>query len=403
MKILVINSGSSSIKFLVYESSIEKILVRGKVARIGEPEAYLKIEQDGSATIEDNVIASHKEGFDLIMEALCDTERGVVENISEIGAVGHRVVHGGHRFSSSTRITDEVLRAIEENVPLAPLHNPSNLIGIKEASRLLPGITQVAVFDTFFHQTMGEIAYLYPLPLELSKEHHVRRYGFHGTSLRYVSNRASEILGRPLDDLRMIICHLGNGITVSAVDHGRSKDTSMGMTPLEGIMMGARCGDVDPGLLIFLLRSGIDVERLDHILNDESGLLGISGTSNDVRTLLERMEHGDERCRLAIEMFTYRIKKYIGAYIAVLGGIDALIFTAGTGEKATPIRSKICQGLETFGISLDESRNERVVGVEGRIEDQGSKVAILVIPTDEEIVIADDTLKIILQARGGGP
>jgi acetate kinase len=392
MKVMVINSGSSSVKFMVYDPESRTARLRGKVTRIGEPEGEMRWERGGTRSTRMANAASHREAFNLIMDLLRE-EQGAIGDITEIGAIGHRVVHGGE-FNASTVLTEKVLGAIERSVPLAPLHNPPNLMGIREMSRLFPHAVQVAVFDTHFHRGMGETAYLYPIPMRLHQDLRVRRYGFHGTSLRYVSQRASEMLQRPLKDLRMIICHLGNGVTVSAVDGGRSLDTSMGLTPLEGPMMGTRSGDLDPGLIIMLLRSGMDADRLDRMLNEESGLLGISGVSNDVKTLLEKAEEND-RCRLALEMYAYRIKKYIGAYLAALSGADALIFTAGTGEKASTVRAMICQGLEALGISLDDHENDKVVGMEGRIDDRTGKVTVLVIPTDEEMVIAKDTLEVV--------
>lgn len=389
---MVINSGSSSVKFMVYDPESQTARLKGKVTRIGEPEGEVRWEREGKRSTRMASTASHQDAFDLIMDLLKE-EQEAIGDIADIGAIGHRVVHGGE-VNASTVLTEEILGAIERSVPLAPLHNPPNLMGIREASRLFPHAIQVAVFDTHFHRGMGETAYLYPIPMRLYQDLRIRRYGFHGTSLRYVCQRASEMLQRPVEELKMIICHLGNGVTVSAVDGGRSIDTSMGLTPLEGLMMGTRSGGLDPGLIIMLMRSGMDADGLDRMLNEESGLLGISGVSNDVKTLLD-MSGENDRCRLALEMYAYRVKKYIGAYLAVLNGADALIFTAGTGEKASAVRAMICHGLEALGISLDDHENDKVVGMEGRIDDRTGKVTVLVVPTDEEMVIAKDALEVV--------
>jgi len=401
MKILVINSGSSSIKFQLLDMESDQVLAGGVVAKIGEEGSYLKYRTIGEGIRKEVPIPSHREGFELAIKVLLDKDHGVIKDISEISAVGHRTVHGGDAFTKSTLITEEVIKKMEECIPLAPLHNPSNILGIQEAKKLLPGIPQVAVFDTSFHQTMPKKAYLYALPCDYYQKYHIRKYGFHGTSCRYVSQRAAAMLKRPLDQLKMIICHLGNGVTIDAVDRGKSVDTSMGLTPLEGPMMGTRSGDIDPGVVTFLSRElGLGIDSIDNLLNTESGLLGISGVSNDVREILEQADKDNDRCKLAIEMFAYRIKKYIGAYAAALGGIDALVFTAGIGENAHQIRSMVCKDLGFLGIVLDEERNQKMIGVEGFINGPDSRVAILVIPTDEERMIALDTLRIARESKG---
>jgi acetate kinase len=320
----------------------------------------------------------------------------VVRDLSEVSAVGHRTVHGGDTFFESTVIDESVIEKLEECIPLAPLHNPPNLLGIREAKRLLPDIPHVAVFDTSFHQTIPPRAYLYALPYEYYENFKIRRYGFHGTSCRYVSQKAAcEILRRPLEQLKMIICHLGNGVTVAAIDRGKSVDTSMGFTPLEGLMMGTRCGDIDPGVVFYLHRRlGLSIDRIDDLLNKESGLLGVSGVSNDMRVVLERAENGDARCQLAVDVFTYRVRKYIGAYSAALGGLDALVFTAGIGENSWKIRAMVCEGLEFLGIELDEEKNRLSIGIPSIISREGSKVSVLVVPTSEERMIIQDTIRL---------
>jgi len=393
MKVLVINCGSSSIKYQLYDPDVEQVLAEGIVARIREEGSYLKHRARGQEFRKEVPIPSHREGFELIMQSLLDREHGVLHDISEISAVGHRTVHGGDTFIESTLITEEVIEKMEECIPLAPLHNPPNLLGIREARRILPDVPHVAVFDTAFHQTMPPKAYLYALPYKYYEAYKVRRYGFHGTSCRYVSQRAACILRTPLEKLKMIICHLGNGVTVAAVDSGKSIDTSMGLTPVEGLMMGTRSGDIDPGVIFFLHRqAGLSIDRIDNLLNRESGLLGVSGISNDMREIAEKAGCGDRRCQLAMEIFAYRAKKYIGAYAAALGGIDTLVFTAGIGENSHIIRRMICEGLEFLGIKLDENRNKEAIGIERIISTQESRVSVIVVPTNEEQMIALDTL-----------
>jgi acetate kinase len=395
MKVIVINCGSSSIKYELHGVSPDQVLAKGIVARIGEEGSSLR-HQAGDTVIEKDVAASsHGEAFEVIRRALLDPKGGVISGVSEISAVGHRVVHGGETFVDSVLITDDVVTNLEKCIPLAPLHNPANLIGIREARRALPDIPHVAVFDTAFHQTLSPKAYLYAVPYEIYETHRVRRYGFHGMSYRYVSQRAAGLLGKPLNKVKMIICHLGNGVSMAAIDGGKSVDTSMGLTPLEGLIMGTRSGDVDPGVIFFLHRElGLSIDGVEDLLNRESGLLGISGTSNDMRDVIRKAGEGNQRCRLALEAFAYRAKKYVGAYVAALGGLDALVFTAGIGENSPLVRRMICENLECMGISLDETKNEEAMGMEKLISTPTSRASILVVPTDEERVIVMDTLAV---------
>ena len=396
MKILVLNCGSSSIKYQLIDMDKQEAIARGIVARIGEKGSYIRHRTEKGEIVEEMQIRDHVKGLEIVISHLLDKKIGVIKDRSEVSAIGHRVVHGGSTFLQPTLITDDVIKALRKYSYLAPLHNPHNLAGIEAAKKIFPGIPQVAVFDTAFHQTIPEKAYLYPIPYEFYLKYGVRKYGFHGISCQYVSMRCSEILNKPLKELKLIICHLGNGVTICAVDRGRSIDTSMGLTPLGGVMMGTRCGDLDPGLIFYLLKNAdVDAEELNEILNSKSGLLGISGVSNDVREILERVEKGDRRCRLAIDMFTYRIKKWIGAYAAALKGFDALIFTAGIGENSPHIRSMICEGLDFMGVKLDEEKNKKAVGVEAIISKDSSRVKILTIPTNEEKLIAYETMKIV--------
>lgn len=396
MKILVINCGSSSIKYRLYDSANSKVVAQGIVARIGESKSYLNHMSGEQNIQEEKLITSHVEGFQTLIDALLHKDYGVISNISEIVAVGHRVVHGGDAFTQSTLITDKVIAKIEECVPLAPLHNPANLLGIRETMRLLPGTPNVAVFDTSFHMTMPPKAYLYAIPIEYSSKFRIRRYGFHGTSLRYVSQVAAQIIQKPIEELKMIICHLGNGVSLTAIEHGKSVDTSMGLTPLEGLVMGTRSGDIDPGAIFYMTRRlGMSIDRIDDLLNRESGILGISGYSNDLRDVEALAKKGDERCQLALEMFAYRVKKYIGAYTAILGKIDVLVFTAGIGEHSAQMRAMICEGMEPMGIGINQNKNQQVGDTDCRINLPTSLVTILVVSTNEEEMIFKDTLAIV--------
>lgn len=395
MKVLVINCGSSSIKYRLYEMPARDLVSKGLLERIGELDSLLTHHFSGKSIEIKGDIQDHESGLHLIIKTLTDEACGVISDISEISAVGHRVVHGGEVFPRTTLITDEVIKIIEEYVDLAPLHNPPNLQGIKAASRLFPGIPQVAAFDTAFHQTMPPKAYLYALPYDYYSKYRVRRYGFHGTSHRYIARKAARIMGKDKREVNFITCHLGNGCSVTAVEGGRSVDTSMGLTPLEGLVMGTRCGDIDPAVIFYLAeKQKMDLNRINKLFTEESGLLGISGVSNDMRLILEASEKGNERAKLALEIFCYRIKKYIGAYCAVLGRVDALIFAGGIGENAVRVRRKICRNLKNLGIELDENKNQSAVGEEKEISTESSLIKVFVIPTNEEARIAFDTYEI---------
>jgi acetate kinase len=395
MKVLVVNCGSSSIKYQLYEMPEKRVISKGLVERIGEKHGALEHHYADEVRRLEGQIADHEEGMALILETLAGTD-GVLESAEEIGAIGHRVVHGGEEFTGSVLITPEVIASIERFADLAPLHNPPNLTGIRAAMHELPEVPQVACFDTAFHATIPEVAYTYALPYQLYEKYGIRRYGFHGTSHRYVARRAAEVLGMDKYAINCITVHLGNGCSMAAVKEGRSVDTSMGLTPLEGLVMGTRTGDFDPAILFYLTDRGYDMTSLNKLCNKESGLLGISGESNDMRTLLERSEQGDHRSRLALDVFCYRIKKYIGMYTAVLGRVDAVVFTGGIGENASAVRAGACCDLEALGIVLAPDQNDRIVGRrEGAISTPESPTAVLVIPTDEEAAIADDTYRIM--------
>ena len=390
MKVLVVNCGSSSIKYQLYQMPERTVISKGLVERIGQPGAALQ-HQDHTERLESD-IADHEEGMALILETLIGDE-GVLKGVSEINAVGHRVVHGGEAFTGSVLITDEVIAAIEKMADLAPLHNPPNLTGIRAAQHELPAVPQIACFDTAFHATIPKEAFIYALPYELYETYGVRRYGFHGTSHRFVARRAAEMLGLDKYAINCITCHLGNGCSIAAVKEGKSVDTSMGLTPLEGTVMGTRSGSFDPAILFYLADHGYDIEQMNAMCNKESGLLGISGKSNDMRELQELANSGDARAQLAIDIFCYRIKQYIGLYSAVLGRVDAIIFTGGIGENATEVRAKACSDLPQLGIEIDAARNAKVHG-EGQISSHNSRVTVLAIPTDEEGAIASDTYQI---------
>lgn len=396
MKVLVLNCGSSSLKYQLFNMETEQPMAKGLVERIGIDGSRIKHTKIGLDSITKNTdIPNHKVAIKLVLDELLDPEVGVIKTLDELSAVGHRVVHGGEKFAGSVMIDKEVIEALEECVPLAPLHNPANLMGIEAMTEVLPDVPQVGVFDTAFHQTMPDYAYMYGVPYHYYETYKVRRYGFHGTSHFYVSNRAAEILGKPVDELKIVTCHLGNGSSISAVDGGKSVDTSMGFTPVPGVIMGTRCGDLDPLLITFLAeQDGIDPKAMSHILNKESGILGISGVSSDLRDVEEAAEKGNHRAELAETMLYYGIKKYIGAYAAAMGGIDAIVFTAGIGENSISARAKVCEGLEFLGAEIDLEKNN-VRGKETVISTDGSKVKVMVIPTNEELVIARDTQKIV--------
>ena len=400
MNILVINCGSSSLKYQLYDMTTSTTLASGLIERIGEPQGLLTHKNhpgtDGETKIvQEEPIADHEAGMRLAQELLVDPKTGVVADRSDIQAVGHRVVHGGETFRTSTLISPEVIAAIEKTIPLAPLHNPPNLMGIRVSRELFPDAPQVAVFDTAFHQTMPPHAYHYALPYEFYEELGVRRYGFHGTSHKFVAEEAAGLLERPLRELNLVTAHLGSGASICAIEKGRSIDTSMGMTPLGGVIMGTRGGNFDPGALIYITeQKGYSVAEIDRVLQKESGLKGICG-SNDMRDIHARAADGDERARLALDMFSHRIRQYIGAYFFVLGNVDSLVFTAGIGEHDPLTREKCCAGLEPFGLILDREKNQTGRGQAREISTPDSPVRILVIPTNEELEIARQTVEVL--------
>lgn len=400
MRILVINAGSSSIKYQLFDIDRKMVLASGMAERIGEDASVLthtRILDDGRtvSAVQEEAIADHHEGLERIVDLLADQEHGVIRLKSEISAVGHRVVHGGETFHSPTIISDDVIDAIKENIPLAPLHNPPNLMGIEVAKLIFPNSPHVAVFDTAFHQTIPMKAFLYAIPFEMYQKHRVRRYGFHGTSHAFVAERAADYLGQSLSELNLITIHLGNGASIAAVKNGKCMDTSMGMTPLEGLVMGTRSGDIDPALTFFLVdHLGMSFENAYKLLTEESGLKGICGT-NDMREVIEKAEAGDSQAKVALEIYSYRVKKYIGAYFAALGSVNSLVFTAGIGENAPYIRELCCTGLKRLGIEIDSERNTASGNEIREISASGSEVKILVVPTNEELRIAQETKKVI--------
>jgi len=395
-KILVINAGSSSLKYQLIEAESQSCLAKGLVERIGLKDGIHQYTRTGDEKIVVNKdVKDHTMAIELALEMLLDPQKGVIKDKGEIYAIGHRVVHGGEKFAESVLINDEVFEAIKENCRLAPLHNPHNLKGIEACFKIFGDKPNVAVFDTAFHQKMPDYAYLYALPMSMYKEQSIRRYGFHGTSHYYVSREAAKALGRPIEEVKIITLHLGNGVSMSAVKGGYSVDTSMGFTPLEGLVMGTRCGDIDPAIPIYMMEMlGMDHPEINSILNKKSGLLGLSGVSNDMREVEEAAESGNKDAQRALKIYTYRIKKYIGAYSSAMGGVDAIVFTAGIGENAFLIRKMVCEGLEFLGIVLDEKKNVEMNGKFARIEKDGSKVAIFIVPTNEELVIAMDTYEV---------
>jgi len=406
VRILVLNAGSSSLKFQLIDTdgaaiaeSRDRRLARGQVERIGGQAIVTLAAADAPPTKTTAPIRDHAAAVEHVITWLAGPDSGVaIESVAEIEAVGHRVVHGGERFTHSTRIDDEVRRELEELIELAPLHNPHNLRGIAAArSALGTGIPQVAVFDTAFHHSLPDTAYLYAIPYQLYRRHRVRRYGFHGTSHRYVAYRYRQLTGRARENTKIITLHLGNGASACAIDGGKSIDTSMGFTPLEGLVMGTRSGDIDPAILDFVsAKEGLSLHELDSMLNKQSGLLGLSGLTADMRELLaEEAEHGDRRARLAVDLFCYRVKKYLGSYLAAMNGADAIVFAGGIGENSPDVRARICAEMDWLGISLDPSRNASLTGSEGRIDGEGSRVELWVIPTDEELLIARDTWRVV--------
>lgn len=399
MKILVLNSGSSSLKYQLIESDTEEVLAKGIAERIGLADSVLKYEsaENGKDELHTN-LPSHDAAMDIVFKVLTDPEKGAISNVNEISAVGHRVVHGGEQFSQPTIVTERTLEEIDKVSHLAPLHNPPNVEGIRACMRLMPGVPQVAVFDTAFHSTMPKPSYIYALPYALYTDYGVRRYGFHGTSHKYVSGKATKIMaerGKDPATLKVITCHLGNGGSVAAIVGGKVLDTSMGMTPAEGLVMGTRSGDVDPAILLFIQkRLAKTAEEVDNLINKQSGLLGISGKSSDMRDIEELYHAGDERGTLALEIFCYRVRKYIGAYAAAMGGLDAIVFTGGIGENGPIIRRKSTQGLEFMGVELDETVNKTTRDL-ADISTADSKVRVMVIPTNEERMIARETAEVV--------
>lgn len=398
MKILVINCGSSSIKYQFFSLGENRILAKGIVEKIGMKGSFLKHEKEsGQKVIFEGEILDHKIGIEYILGVLTSAKHGCISSLNDISAVGHRVVHGGEEFSESVLVTDEVIQTLEKFSELAPLHNPPNLKGIDALKSLVPDIPQVAVFDTAFHHTMPRHAFMYAIPYALYKKYGIRRYGFHGTSHKYVSNRACEILGVNPKTVKLITCHLGNGGSACAIKYGESIDTSMGFTPVEGLIMGSRSGDIDMGAVTHIMdKEKIGTKSASTLFNKHSGLLGITGISSDLREIrAAAFDKGDERCLLAIKMFDYRIKKYIGAYAAAMGGLDVLVFTGGIGENSAPTRAGVCEDLEFLGIEIDQKVNEGSKGEERIISKEGSKVKVIVVPTNEELMIAIDTQHIV--------
>ncbi len=396
MKILVINAGSSSLKYQLFDMTNRSVLAKGLCERIGIEGGKFKYTAAGKDAIEGAVeMATHADAIRVLTKNLTDSEYGVLKSMDEIDAVGHRVLHGGAKFSASVLIDEKVKEAITECIPLGPLHNPANLIGINACEDVIKGVPQVAVFDTAFHQTMPDYAYMYGLPYEFYEKHGIRRYGFHGTSHRYVSARAAEFIGAdPAKGLKMITCHLGNGSSIAAVKDGKCVDTSMGLTPLEGMIMGTRCGAIDPAIVVRLTELGYTPAEVNNIMNKKSGFLGISGISSDCRDLCAAADAGNERAQLALKMFEYEILKYIGSYAAAMGGLDVLVFTGGIGENTKELRQSIGDALAYMGVAVDSEKNN-VRGVETDISAAGAKVKTLIIPTNEELMIAMDTAEIV--------
>ncbi|MEQ8155193.1 MAG: acetate kinase [Clostridiaceae bacterium] len=396
MNILVINCGSSSLKYQLIDMNSENPLATGLVERIGIKGSELTQKSDGDKYVVEKPMKNHKDAIQLVLEALVNPKHGVIKSLDEIQAVGHRVVHGGEKYAASVLITEEVMKDLEDCSKLAPLHNPPNIIGINACKALMPNTPMVAVFDTAFHQTMPEKAFLYALPYDLYEENHIRKYGFHGTSHRYVSLKAAEALGKDLSEVKIITCHLGNGASLAAVKDGKSIDTSMGFTPLQGLVMGTRCGDVDPAVITYLINElGYSAKEVDKMMNKESGLLGVSGISSDFRDIVDAANNRDEyRAKVAFDMFVYRVKQYIGSYAAIMGGVDAIVFTAGVGENSIEAREAILSGMEFLGVDLDVEAN-KVRGKFAELSKPESKVKAFLIPTNEELMIAKDTLVLL--------
>lgn len=396
MKILVLNCGSSSIKYQLFEMPSEQVLAKGVVEKIGLSDSFMKHEKIGfEKQVITKDIPNHKVGINSVLECLLDENMGSLKSIDEVGAVGHRVVHAGEKYSGSVKVTDSVIDALTECISLAPLHNPPNLEGIRAMKALLPNVPQVAVFDTAFHQTMPEYSYLYAIPYELYTKYAIRRYGFHGTSHRYVSAVGAQLAGLDYNNSKIITCHLGNGSSIAAVMNGKSLDTSMGLTPTEGVMMGTRCGDLDIGAALTIAeRENLDLKQLSNLVNKQSGLKGVSCVSSDMRDIETAAEEGDKNCALALDMFAYRVKKYIGAYAAAMGGVDLIIFTGGIGENDKASRGRIMQNMEFLGIDFDFDLNANSRGTK-MLSKENSKVKVMVVETNEELVIAQDTFSLL--------
>ena len=395
MKILVVNCGSSSIKYQLINMENEEVMAKGYLEKIGLPDSFLTHRVNGEKYKIEKEIKNHEEGIKLVLDQLLDENYGVIKDLSEIDAVGHRVVHGGEKFSDSVLITDEVIDTIKECIPLAPLHNPAGITGIEACKKVLPNVPMVGVFDTAFHQTMPEKAYIYSIPYEYYEKYRIRKYGFHGTSHKFVSRRVAELIEKPIEDLKMVTCHLGQGGSLCAVKGGKSVDTSMGLTPLAGIPMGTRSGDIDPSIVTFLMKQeGLTPDEMDNILNKKSGKLGVSGVSFDDRDIEAAMKEGNKRAKLAIDTFVYQVIGYIGRYAAQMNGIDVITFAGGVGENGPEVRRDICKSLEFLGVKIDEEKNN-VRGKECEISTPDSKVKVYIIPTNEELMIARDTMDII--------
>ena len=397
MKVLVLNCGSSSLKYQIINMENETLLAKGIAERIGIEGSFVKHEPvDKEKHVINTTLNNHKDAIKVVLDALIDADHGVLSSLDEINAVGHRVVHAGEMFSGSVMINQEVVDALEECSDLAPLHNPPNLMGIYACQEILPDVPMVGVFDTAFHQTMPKSSYLYALPYELYEIYKVRRYGFHGTSHKYVALKTAELLGKPLEELKIVTCHLGNGASMAAVLNGQSIDTTMGFTPLEGLAMGTRCGDIDPAIISFVMeKEKIDINEMNNIMNKKSGVLGISGVSSDFRDIEEAAEKGNERAKVALEIFYKKVTKYIGAYAAEMGGLDAIVFTAGLGENSDIARSEICKTLSFMGATIDDKKNNGLRGKEAVISTDDSTVKIVLMPTNEELMIARETKSLI--------
>jgi acetate kinase len=398
MKVLVLNCGSSSIKYQFFDTVEEVALAKGVVERIGMSSAVLShTRYDGDGIKIAGEILDHTIAIEYVLGVMLSKNHGVIDDKKDIEAVGHRVVHGGEHFTDSILITDEIMQVLQDNIELAPLHNPPNIKGIQAVKRILPNVPQVAVFDTAFHTKMPPKAFLYGIPYELYKKHQIRKYGFHGTSHSYVANKAAEILGKELKDLKIVTAHLGNGCSMAAVQNGVSVDTTMGFTPLEGLLMGTRSGDLDPSLILYIMgKEGLSLNEANTLLNKHSGLLGISGESSDMREVLIAANEGHKRSKYAFEIFAYRVKKYLGAYAAAMGGLDAFVFTGGIGENSPEVREEVCKGLEFLGIELDDQKNKNKEKI---ISKNSSRVPVLRIPTNEELVIARDTNRIVEEIK----